>query len=285
MKVVKLKSPGKVNFRLDVVKKRSDGYHDLRMLNAAVSIYDEMEIEMIERGIQVDCEDDPNVPSGEANIVYRATKEIMAYSNKNVGIKINIKKRIPSGAGMGGGSSNAAQVLLTLNQILRINLSKEKLIKIGLRFGADIPFFLYGSPAIATGIGENLTKVKKMPKVPLVIVSPNVVVATKSVYERYSVGNGAGNSVEEMEIPKEFTSKKVLVKYMKNDLESVTGKQYPIVNEIKDLLMKHGALAAQMTGSGPTVFGVFSDKETADKAFKKISSKEANWKVFVAETI
>ena len=111
MKTLKLKSPGKVNLRLDVLGRRPDGYHDLRMLNSAISIYDDVEMEVIDRGIEVFCEDDPNVPSGDANIVFQASKEIMAYSNKNVGIRIKIKKRIPSAAGMGGGSSNAATVL------------------------------------------------------------------------------------------------------------------------------------------------------------------------------
>ncbi len=284
MKSIKLKSPGKINLRLDVLSKRADGYHDLRMLNSAVSLYDDIEVEIIDRGIEVFCENDPSVPSGDQNIVYRATKEIMAYSNKNVGIRININKQIPAGAGMGGGSSNAATVLMGLNQLLKIHLPKEKLINIGLRFGADIPFFLYGSPAIATGIGENLTKVKRLPKMQLVIVFPNLSVATKVIYERFRSENN--HSEEVMEMPKEFTSKKAVVKFLHNDLEQVTSKQYPIVLELKELLLKSGALGAQMTGSGPSVFGIFPDKETADKAYKKLLLKsEGKWRVFLTENI
>lgn len=283
MKTLKLQSPGKINLRLDVLGKRSDGYHDLRMLNSAVTVFDDIEVNIIERGIVVECADDFNVPSGEDNIVYRATKEIMAYSNKNVGVHVKIKKNIPSGAGMGGGSSNAASVLAGLNQLLKINLSKEKLIRIGLRFGADIPFFLYGSPAIATGVGENLVKVKRLPHMPVVIVFPNVNVTTKWVFERYQPN---GDHHPEMEIPREFATKKAVVKMMHNDLESVTCRQYPIVNELKDRLIKYGAMAAQMTGSGPSVFGIFTDQEAAQKAGKKLSSKtDAGWRVFVAETI
>jgi 4-diphosphocytidyl-2-C-methyl-D-erythritol kinase len=280
MKTIKLKAPAKVNLRLDVLSKRSDGYHDLRMLNSAVSLFDDIEINIVEKGITVECYNDPLVPSGEANIAFQATKEIMAYSNKNVGIHININKNIPSGAGMGGGSSNAASVILGLNQMLHINLSRDKLIKIGGRFGADIPFFLYGSPAMATGIGENLTKIKKLPKMPLVIITPNLSVSTKAIYEKYQV-NGNGHD----EFPTEFPTKKAVVKFLNNDLEKVTAKQYPIVNELKELLIKHGALAAQMTGSGPSVFGIFSDRETAEKAYKKLSSKEENYRIFLAENI
>lgn len=281
MKTLKLKSPGKINFRLDVLGKRSDGYHDLRMLNSAISIYDDVELELIDRGIEVDCVNDPLVPSGEENIVFRVAKEIMAYSNKNIGIRVKISKMIPSGAGMGGGSSNAATVLSGLNQLLKIHLPKEKLMKIGLRFGADIPFFLYGSPAIATGIGENLIKVKRLPKMPLVIVSPNLNVPTSSIYERYRPN---GSNTEQVDIPKEFSTKKSVVKFLNNDLEAVAIKQYPIVSEIKQLLLKYGALGAQMTGSGPSVFGIFSDRESAEKASRKIMSKgDGSWKVFLAE--
>lgn len=284
MKTLKLKSPAKLNLRLDVLGKRRDGYHDVRMLNSAISLYDDVEIEVIDKGIEVECEDDPAVPSGEQNIVYSATKEIMAYSNKNVGVRIKIKKRIPSGAGMGGGSSNAATVIKGLNDLLKINLSNDKLIAIGLRFGADIPFFLYGSPAIATGIGEDLAKVKRMPKIPFVIASPNVNVSTKSVYDKYD--EPQERKKDDSSLPETFATKKAIVKHLKNDLESVTVKQFPIVQELKDLMIKYGALGAQMTGSGPTVFGIFADKDKADKACKKLESKsDGRWKVFLAENI
>lgn len=286
MQTIKLKSPGKLNLRLDVLRKRADGYHDLRMLNSTISLSDDVEISLVDKGITVECENDPLVPSGEDNIVFKASKEIMAYSNKNVGIHVKIKKQIPSGAGMGGGSSNAATVILGLNQLLKIHLAKEKLMKIGLRFGADIPFFLYGSPAIATGIGDNLVKVKRIPKMPFVIVSPNVSVATQGIYEKFQP-KGEGHNEEEGEewdFPREFSTKKAVVKFLNNDLESVTSKQYPVVTEIKNLLMKYGALGAQMTGSGPSVFGIFSDKERAEKVSKKMQNLgDGKWKVFVTE--
>lgn len=285
MKTLKLKSPGKVNLRLDVFNKRPDGYHEVRMLNSAISLYDDIQIDVIDRGVEILCANNPQVPLGEQNIVYAAAKEIMAYSNKNVGVRIHIDKKIPVASGMGGGSSNAASVIAGINQLLKINLSKEKLINIGLRFGSDIPFFLYGSAAIATGIGENLFKIKRLPHLPMVIVSPNLNVLTKNIYERYEP-NGHGDISQEVELPREYSTKKAVIKMLHNDLESVTTKQHPVINDIKNLLLKTGALAAQMTGSGPTVFGIFADKEAAEKAQKRLVQKgEGQWQVFVAENI
>ena len=282
MKTLKLKSPGKVNLRLDVLSRRADGYHELRMLNSAVSVYDDVEIEIIERGIVVECTNDPLAPTGEDNIVYRAAKEIMAYSNKNVGVQIRITKQIPTGAGMGGGSSNAAAVIQGVNQLLKINLPKEKLMKIGVRFGADIPFFIFGSPAIATGIGENLTRVKRLPSLPMVIVHHNIFVSTQSVYERYRPNVGPAKE----EMPVEFPTKKAVAKFLHNDLESVTVKQYPVVTSIKEQLMKLGALGASMTGSGPSVFGIFADREAAEKAYKRLVHKgNGDTRVFMAENV
>lgn len=288
MKIVKFRSPAKINVRLDVLNKRTDGYHDLRMINTAINIYDEIECELIERGIQVECENDEHVPNGEKNIVYGVAKEILAYSNKNIGVRILIKKNIPSAAGMGGGSSNAASVLMGLNELLRINLSKDKLMKIGLRFGADVPFFIFGGPAIATGIGETLAKIKKMPKLPMVVVSPNIRVQTKWAFERYNAANDNTpirvTDLDEV-LPVQYATKKALIKYLNNDLEGVTCEKFPVVQEIKDILTKAGAIGCQMTGSGPTVFGIYSTLEEAESASRKIQNKLTDCRVFVAENI
>ncbi|MBU0506657.1 MAG: 4-(cytidine 5'-diphospho)-2-C-methyl-D-erythritol kinase [bacterium] len=290
MKVIKLRSPAKINVRLDVLSKRHDGYHDLRMINTPVSIYDEIECELTEKGIKVECMNDSNVPDGEENIVYGVAKEILAYSNKNIGVHIRIKKNIPSAAGMGGGSSNAAAVLTGLNDLLKINLSKEKLMKIGLRFGADVPFFVMGSAAVAKGVGEDLVKIKKMPKLPLVVITPNISVSTKWAYEHYEAANDNKtpepvNKDGSNDIPVQFATKKSVIKYLNNDLEQVTMRKYPVVTELKRILEKTGALAAQMTGSGPTVFGIYPNKEMAEIACKKIQAKVSDCRVFLAENL
>lgn len=283
MKVAKLKSPAKINVRLDVLNKRHDGYHDLRMINTAISIYDEIEIKLGDKGIEVEVEGDDKVPAGDQNIVYGVAKEILAYSNKNVGVYIKIIKNIPSGAGMGGGSSNAATVLMALNEMLKINLPKEKLMKIGLRFGADVPFFIHGGPAVATGVGENISKIKKMPKMPILIISPNIIVPTKWVFEKFEAAND--NQPVDNELPQQFTTKKSLVKFLNNDLENVTTQKYPVVNDIKKLLTNLGAIGCQMTGSGPSVFGIFPNKDVAEESFKKLNNNIPECRVFLAENL
>lgn len=288
MKVIKIKSPAKINVRLDVLNKRADGYHDLRMINTAVSIYDEIECELIEKGIEVVCENDANVPDGEKNIVYGVAKEILAYSNKNIGVRIRIKKNIPSAAGMGGGSSNAAYVLMGLNDMLKTNLSKDKLMKIGLRFGADVPFFIMGGPAVARGVGEDLSKIKKMPKMPMVIITPNILVPTQWAFEKYAAANNntpVTQNNEDEDIPEQFTTKKSVIKFLNNDLETITTEKYPVVNDIKRVLTKTGAIATQMTGSGPSVFGIYPTKEVAEEAFERISQRISGCKIFLAENI
>lgn len=287
MKIVKLKSPAKINVRLDVLSKRNDGYHDLRMINTAVTLYDDIECELTERGISVICENDANVPDGEENIVYGVAKEILAYSNKNVGVNIRIKKNIPSAAGMGGGSSNAATVLMGLNELLKINLSKDKLMKIGLRFGADVPFFILGGPAIAEGVGEDLSKIKKMPKLPLVLITPNLRVPTKWVFEKYQEPANDNVPVKDRseDLPVQFATKKSIIKYLNNDLETITMQKYPVIEDLKTILEKTGAMACQMTGSGPTVFGIFANKEAAEEACAKIKAKVSDCRVFLAENI
>ena len=286
MKIMKLKSPAKLNLRLDVLNQRCDGYHDLLMINSAVNLFDEIECSLIDKGIIVECENDDTVPNGEGNIVYQVAKEILAYSNKNIGIRVNIKKNIPSAAGMGGGSSNAATVLMGLNEMLRINLSKDKLAQIGVKFGADVPFFIHQTPGVVTGVGEKIEKIKKMPKLPIVVISPNIKVPTKWVFERYAAlnDNQPKNRLSE-DIPDQFPTKKAIIKFLNNDLERVTVAKYPVLNELKGVLEKLGAMATQMTGSGPAVFGIFPDTESAQLAYEKLNNKITECRVFCVENI
>ena len=286
MKIIKLKSPAKLNMRLDVLDRRQDGYHDLCMINTAVNLYDDIECELSERGITVECENDDTVPNGDGNIVYGVAKEILAYSNKNIGVDIRIKKNIPSAAGMGGGSSNAATVLMGLNEMLKINLPKDKLMKIGQKFGADVPFFIFEAPAIARGVGEKLSKIKKMPKLPFVVVSPNIQVATKWAFERYGANdNQPIQKADVSDIPDHFATKKSVVKYMSNDLESVTIGKYPVLGDIKHALRRLGALESLMTGSGPTVYGVFPSREVAEVACDKLQKNISDCRVFLLENL
>lgn len=283
MQSISLLSPGKVNLRLDIVGKRSDGYHELRSLMERVSLADEIDMKIVEKGITVTC-DHEGVPNDESNVAFKAVKEILAYSSRNVGVEVHIKKRIPVAAGMGGGSSNAATVIKGINHLLKLKLAKEKLMKIGLKVGADVPFFLFEGPALAEGIGEQLKKIKAMPKLLFLIVNPSIAVRTDWVYSRYQLEGikFAGNT----EVPNIYRTKKDVAKILHNDLEKVTIKEFPIVGEIKDEMLKLGALASMMTGSGPTVFGIFADKVKLAKAYERMEKKAGReWKIFMAENL
>ncbi|MBF0491413.1 MAG: 4-(cytidine 5'-diphospho)-2-C-methyl-D-erythritol kinase [Deltaproteobacteria bacterium] len=284
MQSITLRSPAKLNFRLDVLSKRSDGYHELLMLMDRINLEDEIEIKVIERGIVI-TSDDPTLPTSEGNVAYRAAKEILAYSSRNVGVEIKINKRIPIASGMGGGSSNAAAVILGINQLLKLKLPKEKLMIIGAKIGADVPFFIFEGPAIASGIGDKLRKINKIPKMSLVLVNPGVPVSTQWAYKNLAL-NSTGNppTSKPEELPLVFNTKKDVVKFLNNDLEKVTIKEFPVISEIKKLLVDQGAIASQMTGSGPTVFGIYPDKASADKAISKIEGRsDKKWKVFRVE--
>jgi len=283
MQSLTLPSPGKVNLRLEVVGKRADGYHELRSLMERVSIADEIDMKIVEKGISVTC-DHEGVPNDESNIAFKAVKEILAYSSRNVGVEVHIKKNIPVAAGMGGGSSNAATVIKGINHLLKLKLTKEKLMKIGLKVGADVPFFLFEGPALAEGIGEQLKKVKSMPKLLFLLVNPNISVKTDWVYGRYQMEGGKYNG--HGEVPSLYRTKKDVAKILYNDLERVTIKEFPIIAEIKEEMVKLGALASMMTGSGPTVFGIFADKVKLSKAFERMEKKaQKDWKIFMAENL
>lgn len=276
------KSPAKINLRLEILHKRKDGYHELRMLNTLTDLADTITIRLVEKGIKVSVYDDPQVPSGEANIAFRACKEVLAYSNKNIGVEMDIRKRIPSAAGLGGGSSNAATVLTALNHMLKIGLAKDKIMKIGLKLGSDVPFFLFGAPvALATGIGEKLQKVKALPKCNLLIVTPKISVSSEWAYSEYR-----GVPREELEeVPLLYRTKRAVQKVMLNDLEKVTERRYPVITKIKEVLLNEGAIAAQMSGSGPSTFGIFSQKSDAEAAFHRVSKTNPNWRCYLAESL
>lgn len=283
MQILSLPSPGKVNLRLEVVGKRPDGYHELRSLMERVNIADEVTVKIVERNIQVTC-DDESIPPDEGNIAFKAVKEILAYSSRNVGVEVHIKKRIPVAAGMGGGSSNAAAVIKAVNHLLKLKLTKEKLMKIGLKVGADVPFFLFEAPALAEGIGEQLKKIKAMPKLLFLIANPNISVSTRWVYGKLSLD--PERQTAHLEVPNSYRTKRDVAKIVHNDLEKVTVREYPVVAEIKDEMLKLGALVSQMTGSGPTVFGIFSDKAQLLKAYERMKKKtQKGWKVFMAENV
>ncbi len=266
--------------------KRPDGYHDLVTLMCPVSLYDTLTLDFDQRGFSVAC-DDPAVPLDGSNLAFRAAKAFWGLAGQNVlgktqGVGITIKKRIPVGAGLGGGSSNAAGVLLALNRHFGNPIPSDDLLAAGLTLGADVPFFIYGRPALATGVGEKLEAWKGLPAFSLVLIFPGFSVSTAAVFQNLNFGL-TKPQIENKKKP--FTRGPFNPKgHLHNDLERVTSRRHPEVFLMKEALAAGGAEGALMTGSGPTVFGLFQKKEMAEMALARMHVKP-KWRVFLAGMI
>jgi 4-diphosphocytidyl-2-C-methyl-D-erythritol kinase len=268
VKALRLKSPAKVNLRLEILRRREDGYHELRTILQKISLCDTLSVSLKkEKGISIST-DHPSLPIGRGNLVYRAAQIILKKSGYKGGLRIDIRKEIPLGAGLGGGSSNAATTLKALNQLLEIGLPTKELMKIGLGIGADVPFFFLEGAAIAAGVGERLKKIG-LPDLWYVLINPNFEVSTRWAYQNFVLTKRHFhfNLQGFVKTPEEIS------RLLWNDLEGVVSHKYPQVEGMKKMLLSAGALGALMTGSGPTVFGVFPGKREAEKAFKKLEHK------------
>ena len=262
MKSLTLKAPAKINYRLDVIGRRSDGYHDLRMVMQRVNLCDEITITLTdEPDITVTCGKN-GVPDGPGNIAWKAARELLALAESKLGAIIHITKNIPVAAGLGGGSSDAATVLMGMNELLGLGLSDQRLMEIGVKLGADVPFFIFKKTALAEGIGEHLKAMPDMPAVWVLLVNPGVHVSTAWVYKNLQLTNRG----ELAKLPYFYGSIESICSILSNDLESVTIPAFPVIADIKNTMLRLGATGAMMSGSGPTVFGLFRDKYSAEKA-------------------
>lgn len=280
MKTVTLAAPAKINYRLDVIRRRPDNYHDLRMVMQRIALADIIEISLSDNsGIRVNCNQD-GVPNGPANIAWRAADALITRSGREVGVEIFITKHIPVAAGLGGGSSDAATVLMGLNQLLGLHLTDTDLMTIGLRLGADVPFFIFKKTALAEGVGERLTEIQGAPHVWLVLVNPNVHVSTAWVYQNLQLTKDRVTDT----LPKFCRSLHDVCAILSNDLEPVTIARFPVVREIKELLMAKGASGVLMSGSGPTVFALFGTEEEARRCHGEIAA-DSSWFTVVTQTI
>lgn len=261
------KTPAKLNLRLKVIGRRPDGYHELVSLMVPVDICDVLEFRPIPEKIELVWEGLP-VPVDEHNLVQRAAAAFFDRSSVRGGISVRVTKNIPVAAGMGGGSSDAAATLLSLNHLWSGTLSPGQLKDLALQLGADVPFFLDPRPSIARGVGEILEPVERWPELWYLIVTPRFQVSTAWVYGNLRLGL----TTNEYDRIKDKLRKESLVisQFLENDLESVTSAKFPILDRIKKTLLDAGAEGALMTGSGPTVFGVFGSKKRAEQAREKI---------------
>ena len=280
MKKLQIKAPAKVNYRLDVLGKRADGYHDLRMVMQRVDLCDDLEIALSENpGIRVVC-GSAGVPDGPGNIAWRAADALVKLSGRQVGIDISIAKKIPVGAGLGGGSSDAASVLMGVNELLELGLSDQRLMEIGVKLGADVPFFIFKKPALAEGIGDQLTALDQVPSLWVVLVNPGIHVSTGWVYQNLQLTNKAPISI----VARSYSSLDEVCELLSNDLEPVTIGKYPLLSELKELLLTSGARGSLMSGSGSTVFGLFDDEVAARQAAAEIA-KARGWFAVAVRTI
>lgn len=233
------------------------------------------------KGISITT-DHPDLPLGKRNLVYQAAQRILKKSDYRGGLHIHISKKIPLGAGLGGGSSNAATTLRALNQILEIGLPTKELMNMGLGIGADVPFFLMEGAAVATGIGERLKKIE-LSDLWFILINPNFEVSTRWAYQNFVLTKRHFH----FNLQKFAKTPEGVSRLLWNDLEGVVSKKYPQIQAMKKMLLSAGALGALMTGSGPTVFGVFSVKEDAEKAYEKLNQKvkERGWIILKAESL
>lgn len=273
-------SPAKVNLYLRVLRKREDGYHDILSLMQRISLCDEMTFASTSGGIVVRCPG-TELPEDQGNIAFRAAAAFFSRTGAMPAIKITIRKRIPIGAGLGGGSSNAATTLMTLNEMHGSPLTHGELMKIGAGIGADVPFFVFGKTAWASGIGDLLTESTFSPPLWFVLINPGFEISTKMVYQGLNLG--LTKQRIKYSIPC-FHAAEDLIRGLMNDLEKVTLQIHPVLAQIKISLLGNGALGALMSGSGPTVFGIFTDEKSACRAEENLVQK-AGWRVFRAKSL
>lgn len=268
-----LKAYGKINLGLDVLRKREDGYHEVRMLMQTVKLYDKIDLFWKETpGIEVET----NLfylPVNENNLVYKAAKLLMDEFHISSGLSIRLKKFIPVSAGMAGGSSDAAAVLFGVNKMFHLGLSTRDLMERGVKIGADVPYCVMRGTALSEGIGEILTPLPAVPQCQVLIAKPGLSVSTKFVYER--LDETSLNPEDHPDIDgmiQAINNHNIygVADHLGNVLEKVTIPEYPVIAEIKDKMIQLGALNALMSGSGPTVFGIFTNPRAAELAYEEM---------------
>ena len=278
---MKILSPAKINLFLQVTGKRPDGYHELFSLMCCVSLFDTIHLHFGGNIIEIESSH-PHIPLNETNLAHKAASLFLKSLGVTDGVRITIEKSIPVSAGLGGGSSNAAGVLTGLNHHFDFPFSRDRLMSMGFSLGADVPFLLFQKPALATGIGEKLEGYPDPLPYHVVLVHPGFRVSTAEVFQNLNL--------RLTKCKKKFTKPSLkktgynISLHSCNDLEAVTAARYPVIKSVKEQLLKQGASGALMSGSGPTVFGLFSDRKKADKAMQAIG-RHSRWNAYPAEII
>lgn len=281
METLKIDAYAKVNLGLDVVRRLENGYHEVKMVMQTVGICDTLTLKKEAEGIKITT-DSGEVPANEDNLVYRAAKLLKDNCGIAEGVSIHLEKRIPVAAGMAGGSTDAAAVLKGMNTLFALGLSEEQLKKEGVKLGADIPYCIMGGTALAEGIGEKLTRLPKAPDCFLLVAKPDINVSTKYVYENLKLDKLEKHpDIDGMVEAIKAGDLAGVIARMDNVLQTVTEKKYTVIGELKRFMEENGAMKALMSGSGPTVFGIYDDKEKAEEAKTKLEKMKLAKQIFV----
>lgn len=279
IKHLSLKAYGKINLGLDVLRRREDGYHDVRMIMQTVGIFDRVDLIWKEEpGIQVET-NLYYLPTNENNLVYKAAKLLMDEFQVQEGLLIRLRKFIPVAAGMAGGSSDAAAVLFGVNKMFRLGLTTEELMERGVKIGADVPYCILRGTALSEGIGEVLTSLPPVPQCQVLVAKPGINVSTKFVYENLHANDLRPEQhpdIDGMIRAIKAQDLQGIADKLGNVLETVTGKEYPVIQEIKDKMLEFGAIGSLMSGSGPTVFGLFTNPKAAQQAYEELRYGESS---------
>ncbi len=278
-----LKAYGKINLGLDVVRRLENGYHEVRMIMQSVGLADVLTMRRLSEDKIIVKTDKEGLPCDERNLAYRAAKLMKERYGIRDGVEVFLEKHIPMAAGMAGGSADCAAVLKGMNELFGLGLTLEKLQEAGVKLGADVPFCLMGGCALSEGIGEVLTALKQPPECVLLLAKPDIDVSTKYVYENLRLDALEGHpDIDGMLRDIEEGNLKALCGKMENVLECVTGEEYPVIGKIERIMKEAGAYQAIMSGSGPTVFGVFGEKEDAGRAMAAIREQNLANEVFLS---
>jgi len=282
MNEMKVKALAKINLGLDVVRRREDGYHEVRMIMQTIHLYDQLTIKRILENDIVIHTNLSFLPTNENNLIYKAAKLMKDSFDIEEGVDVELKKHIPVAAGMAGGSTDAAAVMFAMNKIFNLKADTKKLMELGVKIGADVPYCIMRGTALAEGIGEELSPLPPMVKCPVLIAKPAVSVSTKFVYENLKLDEDTVHPDID-KLVEDITNKDLhaICDDMGNVLETVTIPNYPIIDEIKQKMISDGAVNAMMSGSGPTVFGLFDDMATAKKAYAKMKESGLAKQVFL----
>ena len=281
---MRLRALAKINLGLDILRKREDGYHEVRMIMQTIQMYDVLEMRKVKKpGISLSV-NYPYIPNDERNLVYKATKLLMDEFQVKEGVEIRLEKFIPVAAGMAGGSSDAAAALVGINRLFKLGLSERDLMDRAVNIGADVPYCVMRGTALAEGIGEKLTRIAQVPDCFVLIGKPGINVSTKAAYENLRLDqiqthpdiDGMIRDIEQGDL-------RAMTEKMENVFEPGIIGKYPVIGEIKALMEEHGALKAMMSGSGPTVFGIFDSREKMEAAAAALRESRLAKTVFATE--